>query len=232
MNKNISKFASLTVAIDGPAGAGKGTAARNLANKLNLTHIDSGAMYRAVALAANRRLINFEDSQALGDLLPKLSISYTLDAGHSQIKLDGEIVESFIRSADISHGASVVSQHLNVRAILVEKQRQLGEKGGVVMEGRDIGTVVFPKADLKIFLNATLAERARRRFAERIAKGYEADYETILAELTLRDQRDRDRQHSPMIKADDAVEIYTDDLSIDQVVERLTELALKCLKSK
>jgi cytidylate kinase len=216
---------NLTIAIDGPAGAGKGTSARILADRLGLTHIDSGAMYRAVALAASRRRIKYDDESAVVALLPSLAIDFTHEGGHSHVTLNDEDIESQIRTPDISHGASVVSQFRPVRQFVVEKQRQLSHKGGVVMEGRDTGTVVFPDADLKIFLTATVEERARRRVADHVSRGQEADYDSTLEELKIRDQRDTDRAHSPLLKAVDAIEIVTDGLTIDEVVERLIDLA-------
>lgn len=216
---------ALTIAIDGPAGAGKGTSARLLADRLGLIHIDSGAMYRAVALAAVRAGVDFDDEAKVTALLPTIELDFTHAGGHSHVTLNGEDIESQIRTPQISHGSSVVSQYKEVRASVVNKQRELGREGGVVMEGRDTGTVVFPDAELKIFLTATLEERARRRVAELESRGIANDYETTLADLKLRDQRDTQRAHSPLKKADDAIEVLTDGLSIEEVVQKLVDLA-------
>lgn len=212
------------IAIDGPAGAGKGTVARLVADKLGYVYIDTGAMYRAVALATQRQGVAFEDEAAVSVLAATLDIDFVLETGHSHIVMNGENIEGAIRTPIISQGASIISQWPRVRAVLVDKQRQIGSKGGIVMEGRDIGTVVFPEADLKIYLTATAEERARRRTEQLKQKGEIADYEEVLADVKVRDQRDMEREHSPLKKADDAIEVPTDYLNIDQVVEKILSL--------
>ncbi len=219
------------VAIDGPAGAGKSTVTRQVARQLGYVHIDTGAMYRAVALAARRSGVEWSDPQRLAELASGLEFSFRsapADGGEDdvpQLHINGEDVSQAIRSPEISRGASQVSQWPEVRAVLVARQRSLGQAGGVVMEGRDIGTVVFPRAEVKVYLTATPEERARRRTLELRGCGEEADEAIVLSEVQERDRRDTERAHSPLCKADDAVEIVTDGLTLPQVVERLTALA-------
>jgi cytidylate kinase len=211
------------VAIDGPAGAGKSTVARRLAAALGYVYIDTGAMYRGVALAAQRRGIAFDDSARLTDLAGALQFGFIPDGERSRLQMNGEDVSGEIRTPEISRASSLVSRWPGVRSALVTQQRRLSEAGGVVMEGRDIGTVVFPNARAKIFLTATVEERARRRFAELQANGQPADLDEVRREVEDRDRRDMEREHSPLCKADDALEFYTDGLTIDEVVDRLAD---------
>lgn len=197
------------VAIDGPAGAGKSTVARAVARELGFTYLDSGAMYRAVALAAQRR--NVEPAVA--------ATSLRIDIGGA-VTVDGEDISEAIRTPDVSAAASVAAADPEVRRALVVQQRRLLSSGDWVAEGRDIGTVVAPDADLKIFLTADPAERARRR-----AQELGADPATVLADQTLRDQRDATRANSPLEPAPDAVILDTTDLSLHEVVARITALA-------
>jgi CMP/dCMP kinase len=212
------------VAVDGPAGAGKSTVARRLARRLGYVYIDTGAMYRAVALAATRRGTSFEDGEALGHLARALRFRFVPDGERPRLAVDGEDVSEAIRTPEMSRGSSMVSRWPGVRAALVEQQRRLGAGGGVVMEGRDIGTVVFPEAGAKIFLTATVAERARRRWQELQEKGDDTPLEQVERDVADRDRRDMEREHSPLRKADDAVEVYTDGQTIDEVVERLAAI--------
>ncbi len=206
----------MVIAIDGPAGAGKSTVARGVADALGFTYLDSGAMYRCVALAALRRGADLDDERALGVLGREADI--VLRAG--RVELDGEDVTNAIRTPEVGEAASRVSVHPAVREAMVERQRGLIATGGYVAEGRDIGTVVSPDAPLKVFLTASDDERARRRAAETgapIAEVVEAQRE--------RDVRDRGREHSPLHRAPDAVELDTTGQSVDEVVKRVVALA-------
>jgi cytidylate kinase len=206
----------MVIAIDGPAGAGKSTVAKGVAKALGFTYLDSGAMYRCVALAALDRGIDIEDGERLGELAWSLQIGFDRDS----IRLDGEPVGGRIRTPEVTIAASHVSVHPQVRQAMVKRQRELIASGNYVAEGRDIGTVVSPDSQLKIFLTADEEERARRRAAdsgEAVAEVQEA--------MRDRDRRDQDRADSPLRAADDSVSVDTTDLSPDEVVERIAELA-------
>ena len=211
----------LVVTIDGPAGAGKSTAARLLAERLGYSLLDTGAIYRAVALAARQQNIPWDDGPRLGALALGLPIRFEFRAGINRVLVGDADLTTAIRAPEISDGASRVSALPEVRGGLLELQRRLGAEGGVVVEGRDVGTVVFPHAGAKFFLTATAAERARRRTAELRAAGRPADEQAVLAEILVRDDRDTNRAVAPLRKADDAVEVDSDSLSIEQVVDRL-----------
>lgn len=206
----------MVIAIDGPAGAGKSTVARAVAASLGWTYLDSGAMYRCVALAALDRKANPEDAQALGEVARGLDIGI----GDRRVTLDGEEVSDRIRSPEITQLASRTSTHPEVRAAMVARQRELIAAGQYVAEGRDIGTVVSPEAPLKIFLTATPEERARRRAAE---TGEHP--ETVATAQRERDERDRTREHSALRPADDAVELDTTGLSVEETAARVVALA-------
>jgi cytidylate kinase len=199
----------MIVAIDGPAGSGKSTVARALARRLGFTYLDSGAMYRSVGLAVLER----------GGEAADVARAIELELG-DRIRLDGRDVTDAIRSPEVSEAASRVAADPEVREALVAKQRRLMSRGDWVAEGRDIGTVVAPDAEVKVFLTAGEEERARRRAGE-----LGADVDTVLAEQALRDERDRSREHSPLAPAPGAVELDTTGLSVDEVVERVAELA-------
>jgi cytidylate kinase len=213
------------VAIDGPAGAGKSTIARAVAERTGFTYIDTGAMYRAVALHALREGLDVEDdADAIVELAGRLRFEFRQVDEEQHIFVDGEDVERAVRTAEVGNLSSPVSAIPAVREHLVAAQRRMAENEPVVMEGRDIGTVVFPEALLKIFLTASAEERARRRYEQRIAQREEADYEQILADQRARDQRDQTRAVAPLRQADDAVEVDSDPLTIEEVVRRVMEL--------
>ena len=211
----------IVVAIDGPAGAGKSTASRALAQRLGYGYVDTGAMYRAVGVLAAERGLALDDDAALGRLVGALS--FELRDGGTALVVDGRDVSAAIRRADAGELASRVSTRPVVRERLVALQRALGDAGGVVMEGRDIGTVVFPDAPVKLYLTAAPAERARRRAAELRARGEEVDEAALAADLEARDRRDSGREHAPLRPASDARLIDTTHLGLDEVVERMAE---------
>ncbi len=215
----------LTIAIDGPAGAGKSTIASRLARKLGYVNLESGAMYRALALKAINKDASFDDEAALVKLAQDAHIQLEPTIGGNRTLLDGRDVSSRIRERDVSEGASRVSVHPKVRQWMVARQRELGAGGGVVMEGRDIGTEVFPDADLKIFLDADPVVREQRRMAQQNIKGDVAA--NVAADLRERDQRDRTRAASPLVAAKDAVIINSSAMSEDDVLTRVEELVQK-----
>jgi cytidylate kinase len=213
--------APFVVAIDGPAGAGKSTAAKALAARLGYPFLDTGAIYRAVALVARRRGVDWDDAEALARLAQKLDIAFVADGENNGVLVEGEDVSRDIRTPEISDGASRVSAHGPLRAALLGLQRRLAAAGSLVAEGRDMGTVVFPDAAAKFFLTASPEERARRRTQELAAAGRPASADAVLAELLARDRRDSTRAASPLKRADDAVEIDSEGLNPQEVVDRM-----------
>jgi cytidylate kinase len=207
------------IAIDGPAGAGKSTAARLLAATLGYVYVDSGAMYRAVGLAAKRRGIDPDDAAAVAKLVRAVSLS--ADAAGTHVHLGDEDVTALIRTSDAGAWASRVAAHPRVRTRLLAQQRALAAKGGVVMDGRDIGTVVLPRAGCKFFLTASSDERAHRRYVEDRRGGAANDLAATRAEIEARDRRDRERATAPLVAAADAIVIDTSNLSPDAVVARM-----------
>ena len=210
----------VVIAIDGPAGAGKSTIARRIAERLGFTYIDTGAMYRAVALWALRQKMDLGDMYRMEQLARAADIAF--EPGAQRIWLNGEEVTAAIRAPEVSEAASVVAVIPGLRRALVEKQRAMGERGSVVMEGRDIGTVVFPNADVKIFLDASAAERVRRRELELREKGMDAA--AVADQMKERDRRDSTRAEAPLTQAPDAVYVDTTALGIDEVIETVLKL--------
>ena len=208
------------VTIDGPSGAGKTTVSKRLAQRASLTRIDTGAMYRACALAAQRVGISWSEGKRLGALCAELPIGFRREGGEERVTLSGEDVTDAIRTPGISMGASEVSVHLPVREAMVALQRKMGEGGGVVLEGRDTGTVVFPDADAKFFLDAHAAVRALRRYREWGA-GEKNTYEEVYRDVLRRDIQDSTRSHSPLRMAEGVVYIDSTTLSVEEVVEEM-----------
>jgi CMP/dCMP kinase len=203
------------VAIDGPSGVGKTTVARGLARRLGMIYVDSGALYRSLAWLATREGVSWDDSEGLAALAGRHRFTFDRDGG---ALVDGELAGERIRTLRMSEGASTVAEHAVVRRALLAIQRDLGANGGVVLEGRDIGTVVFPDAEVKFFLTASPRVRAMRRWKELAARGDEATLEQVERDQEVRDRKDRGRAVAPLVKADDAVEISCDDLTPDAVV--------------
>jgi cytidylate kinase len=216
------------VAIDGPAGAGKSTVARQLADRLGFTLVDTGALYRAVALAAQRASVAWDDEPKVVEVARRVEAARSLelvpDAEKGvRVMLEGQDVSDAIRTADMGMGASRVSAIGGVRAALLDLQRQAGEKGGVVLEGRDIGTVVFPDAEVKFFLTASPDVRAKRRYEELVLRGQTVDYAATLAEVKARDENDTNRPIAPLRRAADAVLVDSSDRAVEDIVEEMAQ---------
>jgi len=214
---NISRKGPV-VAIDGPSGAGKSTIARLLAERLGFLYIDTGAMYRAVALTVKRAGISPEDEDSLAALCRGLEISFERKDGCYCVLADGVDITEEIRTPEISLLTSRISAKKAVREVLLHEQRRMGRSGNVVLEGRDIGSVVFPDAEVKFYLSASPEERGRRRYLELRDRGEDVDLEQTIADVTDRDTRDKQRKHAPLKKAEDAVEIDSTGLSIEEVL--------------
>ncbi len=208
------------MAIDGPAGAGKSTIARRLAARLGFTYIDTGAMYRAAALWAFRRNVEWSDMHRM----EQLALAAEIELSPGRIFLNGEDISDAIRTPEVSNGASRIAVIPGVRRAMVAKQRAMGERTSVVMEGRDIGTVVFPNADVKVFLDAAPQERVRRRLLESRAKGEEVSEQSLAAQLKERDLRDSTRVDAPLAQAPDAVYLDSTNLNLDEVEEAILKI--------
>ena len=214
----------LIVAIDGPSGAGKSTLSKLLAQRLDYIHLDTGAMYRCVALAALTQGIDPGDQERLGILVQQLKIEFVHTSTGDLVFLDGEDVSAAIRTPEVSLLTSQIAAAPQVREALVALQRRLGASGGVVLEGRDIGTVVFPQAQVKFFLSATTAKRGQRRFDELIAKGVKVSLQQTISDVIARDLADSEREHAPLLQADDALVIDSTHLSIEEVLDLMVRV--------
>ena len=218
----------ISIAIDGPSGAGKSTQARRCADAFGFIYADTGAIYRTVGLAAWRKGIDRKDSAAIENMLPTIQISLRYnDAGEQRMFLDGEDVSEEIRRPEISICASDVSSLPVVRSYLMQMQRSLAEENNVIMDGRDIGTVVLPNADLKIFLTASAEARAKRRMLELQEKGTPCSFDEVLRDIRYRDEQDSSRAAAPLCKADDAILVDTSDLSFDETFAALSQLIIE-----
>ncbi len=211
----------MVIAIDGPSGAGKSTAARLLAARLGYTYIDTGAMYRAVGWKARRDGVDPGDEAALARLCERIDVTIRHDSAGQRVLVNGTDVTSEIRTPEMGMMASAVSRSPAVRACLLTLQRKLGAQGGVVMDGRDIGTVVFPDADKKFYLDASVEERGRRRYRELAAKGMEVDLAGITEDIRTRDLQDSSREHAPLRKAPDARYVDSSQMKIEDVVAEM-----------
>ena len=212
------------IAIDGPAGAGKSTIAKQVARRENLIYIDTGAMYRAMSLLMLQNGIPLNDAEKIGQECSRAQIDISYENGEQTVFLNGENVDAFLREERVGNAASAVSAVPRVRERLVQLQRELAEAADVVMDGRDIGTVVLPDADLKIFLTASSRVRAERRYRELQEKGIEADLKTIQRDIEERDHRDMTRETSPLRQAEDAVVIDSSMMTVDEVIQNILDL--------
>lgn len=215
---------SFQIAIDGPAGAGKSTIAKDIAKKLGFIYVDTGAMYRAMALYLLRRGIKASETEKIIEASKSADITLTYENGAQQVLLNGENVTAYLRTEEVGNMASASSVHKEVRLKLVELQRALAEKENVVMDGREIGTYVLPGAPVKIYLTASVACRAKRRFDELTAKGETCDLDAIAADIEERDARDMNREFAPLRQAEDAVLVDSSDMTIEEVKERILEI--------
>ena len=216
---------SFNIAIDGPAGAGKSTVAKKVAGRLGFVYVDTGAMYRTIAMYMLEHHVDVDDDKALREALGRIEIGITYENGVQQMLLNGENVSGRIRTQAVSDQASVTAVKPEVRAKLLDLQRDMARKNNVIMDGRDIGTNILPDAQLKVFLTAGSLERARRRYAELREKGEECDLDEIRREIEERDYRDSHRAEAPLRKADDAILVDTSDMDADQAADRIVSLA-------
>jgi CMP/dCMP kinase len=213
----------MIIAIDGPAGSGKSTVAKFIAKRLNYRYIDTGAMYRAVAWSAEKKDIDLSDENAVGQWVTQLKIEFIAGPTGQQVKVNGENATGLLKNEVVGRGAAKVAAQKRVREILVAKQQEIGQSGNVVMDGRDIGTQVFPNAELKFFMDADAEERGKRRYLELKGKHQDVDLENIIAEIKQRDHEDRTRAISPLCPAEDAIKIDTTEFDIDEVIEKVME---------
>lgn len=213
-----------SIAIDGPAGAGKSTIARKVAEKLSFIYVDTGAMYRSMALYFIRHDIAAQDEEKIAAACPDIDVSITYQDGEQQVILNGENVNGLIRTEQVSMMTSDTSKYPVVREKLLSLQRGLVEKENVIMDGRDIGTCVLPNADVKIYLTASAAERARRRYKEQTERGVDCDIKEIERDIIARDEQDMNREVAPLRQAEDAVLVDSSDMTIDQVVDEIIRI--------
>ena len=210
-----------SIAIDGPAGAGKSTIAKTIAKKLEFIYVDTGAMYRAMALYFIRHEINPKDEEAINKACPDIHVSINYEDGVQQVLLNGENVNGLIRTEEVGNMASKTSAYKMVRATLLDLQRDLAKTANILMDGRDIGTNILPNADVKIYLTASVKTRADRRYKELTEKGISCSYEEIAEDIKKRDERDMSRETAPLKQAEDAILIDSSDMSIEEVVHAI-----------
>lgn len=223
---------SFVVAIDGPAGTGKGTITKIIAKKLNLINIDTGAMYRSVTFACIKKNIAPNEEDKIRDILENINIELKNINGEQKVFLNGEDVSNEIRTPEVDNIVAVFSALKIVRDKVTPIQRKMGEQNDVIMEGRDIGTVVFPDADVKIFLDCSIEERARRRYEQNLEKGIKESYEEVLSSIKIRHKLEVEREIAPFVKADDAITVDTSNMTIEEVAEEVEKIILdkKALK--
>ena len=219
-------MSKIIVAIDGYSSCGKSTIAKALAKYAGYTYVDTGAMYRAIALYTLRN--NLTETADIIAALPKIEVGFVLVNGAQHVTLNGEDVESLVRTLEVGNRASQVSQIKEVRAFLVAQQQKMGDAKGIVMDGRDIGTVVFPKAELKLFLTASPEVRAQRRYDELVAKGEKPNYDEVLADVNDRDYRDTHRAESPLRQAEDAIVVDNSHMTPDEQMEVIYDYFNRC----
>lgn len=215
---------NIQIAIDGPASAGKSTIAKILASNLKYVYVDTGAMYRTITLAAKQAGISYDDEQSITELLDTTDIRFEPGTPVQHVFLNNQEVTSLIRSTEVTNNVSLVSSYAAVRENLVERQRAIASHDNVIMDGRDIGTTVLPKAQVKIFLVASVEERAQRRYRENVSKGIATDLNTLRKEIETRDYKDSHRQISPLVQAKDAILVDTTGQTIEQVVDEITKI--------
>ncbi|PDZ41019.1 cytidylate kinase [Bacillus cereus] len=218
MDKRIS------IAIDGPAAAGKSTVAKVVAKELSYVYIDTGAMYRTLTYAALEQKVDIENEEQLMEVVKNVNIEFQQGENTQLVFLNGQDVSEVIRTPDVTNLVSIVAKHRLVREEMVRRQQELAKKGGVVMDGRDIGTHVLPDAEVKIFMLASVEERAERRHLENLNKGFDSNLEQLKEEIAQRDKLDSEREVSPLKKADDALELDTTSLSIEEVVQKIMSI--------
>lgn len=216
----------ITIAIDGPASSGKSTVAKQIARDFNLIYIDTGAMYRSITLKALSENIDVKNEMKLFNLLKDTEIQFSKEKNEQFVYLDGKDVTVSIRDNEVTNAVSVVSAHEKVRSEMVSRQREMAKEKSVIMDGRDIGTVVLPDATVKIFLNASVEERAKRRHKENLEKGFESDYDSLVKEIEQRDYLDSNRETSPLKKAKDAILIDSTQLTIKEVIVKIGEIII------
>ena len=217
----------MQVAIDGPASSGKSTISKLIAKENHFVYLDTGAMYRVVTLAVLRNKISIDDHEAIEKLVQTIEIGFSMQDGKQSVFMNGEDVTDEIRSVEVTKNVSAVSAIKEVRTRLVHLQQEIAENHSIIMDGRDIGTVVLPQAEIKIFLVASVEERAKRRFIENQEKGIEISYEELVEDIRRRDHIDSTRKESPLRKAEDAIEIDTTTMTIEDVVKTVTALIQK-----
>ncbi|MBQ1473012.1 MAG: (d)CMP kinase [Lachnospiraceae bacterium] len=215
---------SINIAIDGPAGAGKSTIAKKLAKELGFVYVDTGAMYRSMGLYFLRKGVDGKDEAAIQAGCPEISVSIQYENGEQQVLLNGENVSGLIRTEEVGKMASTISAYGFVRDTLTELQRNLARTQNVIMDGRDIGTCILPKADVKIYLTASVECRATRRYKELLGRGVDANYDEIAADIAKRDEQDMNREVAPLRQAEDAVLVDSSDMNIDEVVEAIRKI--------